>query len=200
MASRRNSDEEIDTTTNGTLTGRTPFQTMIRAMAMDASAEDASFGGDDLNAILSAETEEQLWESDERPPLNFQHLSGCEIAILNFDVKFSRSGNDDIATPFVWEDERGNKKKMYILAQCVRLSDAGEKPIIRLPAVGEVFTANTSARFVVAKMWRAMTMGLINAETGKTLECQVQETDLGNGTGVLKLRPMPRRVTRTVVE
>lgn len=186
--------------TTGTVSGPTPFQQMIRAMANDASAEDGNFGGDDLNAILSAETEEELFESDERPPLNFQHLAACELAILGFDVKFSRGNNDSIQTPFVWEDEKGRAKKMYLLVKAVRISNAGEKSVIKLPPIGEVFTANTSARFVVAKLWRAMTLGLIDENHGTTWECAVQETDLGDGTGVLKLRPIPKRATRSTAE
>lgn len=187
--------------TRGTVTGPTPFQQMIRAMSNDASAEDGNFGGDDLNAILSAETEEELFESDERPPLNFQHLAGCELAVLGFDVKFSRTNNTSIQTPFVWTDERGQDKKMYLLVKCIRISDAGtKKNVIKLPPVGEVFTANTSARFVVAKLWRAMTLGLIDANRGVTWECAVQETDLGDETAVIKLRPIPKRSSRGTVE
>lgn len=173
----------------------TPFQIMLRAMAMDATAEDGNFGGDDLNAILSATTEEELWDSDERPPLNFRHLAGCEIAIIDVAVKFSRGNSTAIQTPFIWQDERGQEKKMYLLVKCVRISSAGEKSIIRLPAIGEEFTANTSARFVVAKIWRAMTMGLINPDMGRSWEALVQETDLGDNQAVIKLRPIPKRAT-----
>jgi hypothetical protein len=89
---------------------------------------------------------------------------------------------------------------MYLLVKCVRISTAGEKSIMRLPAVGEVFTANTSARFIVAKIWRAMTMGLFNESTGRTWEAKVQGTDLGDGQTVLKLRPIPKRsVSSTTV-
>ena len=173
----------------------------MKRMVMDASAEDQTFTGDDLIGILSAETEEELWEADNRAPLNFQHLAGCEIGILGFDVKFSRAGNNSsIVTPFTWQDERGTDKKMYLLVSCVRLSDAGAKSIIKLPPVGEQFQANTSARYVVTKLWRAMTMGLIDEKTGKVLECMVEETDLGDGTGVLKLRPIPKRVMRATAE
>jgi len=197
VASKSNTPDIVH---EGTIQGPTPFQVMIRAMANDASEDEGNFAGDDLNTILSAETETELWDSDERPPLNFQHLIGCEIEILDFQVKFSRgSRGDAIKTPFLYQDKDG-PKKMYLLAKCVRLSDAGEKPIIRLPGVGEVFEANTSARFVVAKLWRAMTMGLINTGTGKSLQTLVQGTDLGDGQEVIKLRPLPSRHARTVTE
>lgn len=198
MASKGNAPAMSD---HAPTQGPTPFQIMLRAMANDASAEDGNFGGDDLNAILSSMTEEELFESDERPPLNFQHLSGCEIAVLGFDVKFSRSNNSNIQTPFVWTDERNQEKKMYLLVKCVRISDAGnKKAVIKLPPIGEVFTANTSARFVVAKLWRAQVLGLIDENRGLSWECTVQETDLGDETAVIKLRPIPKRSTRSSVE
>lgn len=198
MVSKGNMPE---TRENGTVQAPTPFEIMLRAMSNDASAEDGNFGGDDLNVILSAQTEEELFESDERPPLNFQHLAGCELQILGIDVKFSRGNNSNIQTPFVWRDERGNEKKMYLLVKCVRISDAGtKKAVIKLPSLGEVFTANTSARFVVAKLWRAQTLGLIDENRGISWECAVQETDLGDETAVIKLRPIPKRATRSAAE
>lgn len=196
MSGKSNVPANSSATADGTVSlPPSPFQIMLRAMANDATAEDGNFGGDDLNAILSAQTEEELWDSDDRPPLNFQHLSGCEISILDVNVKFSRGSSSNIQTPFVWTDERGQEKKMYLLVKCVRISSAGEKSIMRLPAIGEEFTANTSARYVVAKIWRAMTMGLFNANTGRTWEALVTETDLGDNQAVIKLRPIPKRAT-----
>jgi hypothetical protein len=178
----------------------TPFQVMLRAMAMDASSDDSTFGGDDLNTILSAESEAELWESDDRPPLNFQHLAGCELSIMDIEVKFSRGGSNSIITPFTWQDERGQEKKMYLLVKCVRISDASDNRTAKLPPVGEVFQANTSARFVVAKLWRALTLGLYDANRMITWDCMVESTDLGDGTAVIKLRQVPKRVTRSTAE
>jgi hypothetical protein len=200
MASKGNASmTESGYAQTGTVTKVTPFQQMLRAMANDAKEDEGNYTGEDVNAILDSSTEAEMWDADERPPLNFQHLAGCEIGIIDFTVKYSRGGNDDITTPFVYDG-----KKMYILATCVRLSNtgkySGEKSVINLPKVGEVFQANTSARFVVAKIWKANIMGMINASTGKALECVVQETDLGGGQAVIKLRPMPDRTIRATAE
>lgn len=199
MAANRNSNGEIDSAKSGVAVKQTPFQQMLRAMSFDAEAEDVTFNGDDLNAILSAETEEELFESDNRPPLNFQHLAGCELSILDVSVKYSRAGsNDDIQTPFTIADDKGRERKMYLMVSAVRLSDTGSmKSVIRLPEVGEVFQANTSARFVVAKLWRANTMGLINSDTGRSWDVLVDSTDLGGGQAVIKLAAIPKRVTRS---
>jgi hypothetical protein len=175
---------------------QTPFQRFIRAMESEAvmAADDDKFSGDDLNAILAASTEDEIWDADERGPLNAQHLAGCELALVDVTVKFSRDSSDEaIKSPFVTADG----KKMYLIVSAYRLSDAGEKSHLRLPAVGEFFEFNTSARFLVAKIWNFYTRGYIDADAGKSLECVIRETDLGGGQGVLKLRPMPRRVVRT---
>lgn len=195
------------TTQNGEMTVRppTPFQEMLRTMSLVAQQDQqtAGFSGDDLNAILSAETEEEMWEADERGPLNFQHLAGCEIAIIDLTVKYSRGGSAaSISTPFVahieMPDGSTDTRKMYFLVKAVRVTGAGEKKLLRLPPVGEEFEANTSARFVAAKLWWFYSKGMIDSTRGKSLMCRVEETDLGDGTGVLKLKPLtPAPVSAT---
>lgn len=201
MATKDKSDRDLTVTEPSNLASPTPFQIMIRAMEMEATADEGTFAGDDLNSILAAESEEEIWDADERGPLNFQHLDGCELGIMGISVKFSRGVRDDIATPFVvttpGRNGESKTKKMYLLVKAVRLSDAGEKTLLRLPAVGEVFEANTSARFVVAKLWAFYTKGYINPDTGRVLNCMVKATDLGDGQAVLKLRPMPNRSVRS---
>lgn len=161
------------------------FLSTMASMA-EYEANDASFAGDDIANILLATTEEEMWDADERGPLNGQDLEDCELAITDFTVKFSR-GNQDIETIFVTPDG----KKMYLMVEAVRISTAGEKKEIRLPAPGEKFLFNTSARFIVAKLFWLRNMGRIPG-----VECVVKRIDLGGGQGVLKLRPMPKRVER----
>lgn len=188
---------EVDPTVTepGTVQTASPFQRMVRAMAMEASAEDDSrFTGDDLTSIIEAESEEELWDADERPPLNAQHLAGCILEILDVDVHYSRGSRDDIETPFQVSDGRSTKK-MYLVATAVRITnDADRGNLIKLPKIGEVFTFNTSARYFTTKLWQFYTRGYINREAGIKLRCLVRETDLGDGTAVLKLRPAPDSV------
>lgn len=186
------------TSEKGTITVRTPFEQMLRAMSFDAQADDGQYNGEDINEILAAETEDEMWDADERPPLNFQHLAGCELQVNQISVRYSRDGND-ILTPFVYADAQGKQKKMYLMVTCERISDAGEKPLIRLPKVGEEFIANTSARFIVAKLWWALTKGRIDPEKGQSFRCVVKEIDLGGGQAVLKLRPMPNHAVQSTL-
>jgi hypothetical protein len=190
MAAKNNQSPVIPSDQNyPNVKPKTPFQIMLRAMANDATADDGTISGDDINEILAAETLAEMWEADVRPPINFQHLAGCDLAVIDFAVKFSRGG-DDMLTPFTWTNERGEVKKMYIIAECMRLSEASDKPLLRLPPVGQTFSANTSARFIVAKLWRAMTLGELDYSAGKILECRVEEIELSGTTAVLKLRPL----------
>lgn len=186
-----NRDENVTEVTD--VRASTPFQQMLRAMEMEATTEveNAQFNGDDLNGILSAESDEDIWESDERGPLNATHLAGCELALINVQVKFSRAGRSDaITSSFV----TSNNRKMYLIVTAVRLSEANDKgKVIRLPEVGEVFEFNTSARYLTTKIWAFYLKGRINPDTGAQLECAIRETDLGDEQAVLKLRPIPKR-------
>lgn len=168
----------------------TAFQRLIARMDLEATmdSEEGRFSGDDLNQILEAETEEEMWEADERGPLNTKHLAGCELDLLDVKVKYSR-GDNDMATPFITAEGR----KMYLLVTAVRLSDAGEKKHLNLPGIGEQFQFNTSARFIVAKLIWLVDHGKIDYDTGAHTECVIIATDLGSGNAVNKIKPLPKR-------
>jgi hypothetical protein len=186
MAGKRQSGDVDQTVTDGTvMVPPSPFQRMIRAMDMEATADEESnfVVLDTVNAILDAESDEEIWEADERGALNFQHLAGCDILITDVHVKYG-AGTSDIQTPYVWED-----KKMYLLVTVVRTSAATERPEIRLPEPGEAFTINTSATYVVPKIWAFYTKGKINPDTGAKLACYVKSVPLDGGKAVIKLRP-----------
>lgn len=172
---------------------QTPVQRMIRTMEMEATADAETSTGDnaDLNALLTAESDEDLWDADERPPLNAQHLAGCDVEILDVRVKYSR-GNSDVGSTFV----TGDGRKMYLLVTAVRLSDPETKTAVQLPKIGEEFEFNTSARYLTTKLFQFYLRGKINRDNGTTLTAFIRATGLEEGQAVLKLRP-PRTV-RTV--
>lgn len=191
---RSSQSAEVDqnVTAEGTVTKASPFSTMLKSMALQATldVETNRFSGDDVNGILIAGTVEEIWDADEQGPINFKDLAGCDLEILDFSVKYSRPGSE-INTPFVvFDDRTQTQRKMYLLADCVRISDRQDDKMLKLPEVGERFQANTSARFIVAKIWAFALKGLIQPDEGKTLRCRVQATDLGGDQKVLKLRPV----------
>lgn len=169
---------------------QTPFQRMIRTMEMEATADAETTSGDnaDLNAILGAKSDEDLWDADERPPLNAQHLAGCDVEILDVRVKYSR-GNSDVGSTFV----TGDGRKMYLLVTAVRLSDPETKTAVQLPKIGEEFEFNTSARYLTTKLFQFYLRGKINPDNGTKLTAFIRATGLEEGQAVLKLRP-PRTV------
>jgi len=179
----------------------TPFTQMIAAMSVEATMEtETVFAGDDANliAILNADDDDEIWDADERGPLGFRDLAGCEIAITDMQVKFSRGGvrpdGEEIKSIFV---DPSNGRQMYLLCTMHRIADTGdEDKRINLPPIGESFQANTSARYLVAKLWRFYQLGKIDPQRGAALECRVKGIKLGDGQQtVLKLRPVAKRPT-----
>jgi len=137
--------------------------------------------GDDIANILLAEDEATMWEADELPRINAKVLSGCEMAIYGFEVKFSDS--EDIKTGLIGPK---NRRKMYLLVQSSRLNDAGQTKVYRLPPIGEEFTWNTSARYIVAKLYWLRMHGRF--DNGTAVNARIVGTDLGEGKSVEKLK------------
>lgn len=191
MAPRSNkSDVSVPETRNGVDNPNHPFQRMLRDMAALATvaAEDDSFRGDSLAAIYNAETDDDIWDADSNGSLNAKDLAGCELALYDLAVKYSRGGNDDeMHTPWVTSDG----KKMYLLVTAARISKAGEKKRINLPAVGEQFQFNTSAQWVAAKLFTFYTRGKFGS--GATMNAAIESTELPDNKTVLKLVRVPER-------
>lgn len=196
MANRAKSPAISEETITGTVdNSETPFRRMLQDMSHVATAEseDANFMGDALAAIYNADSDDDIWEADMSGPLNAQHLAGCELALYELSVKYSRGDKNEIQTPWISPDG----KKMYVLVTCCRISNAGAKKHINLPSVGEQFQFNTSAQFLTAKLFTFWTRGKFGS--GNTMNAGIQATDLGNGQAVLKLVRVPdRALTRTV--
>jgi hypothetical protein len=179
---------------NGAATGEVVQDTRARVarivalMEREATAalEEGEFTGDDILGIFEAENEADMWEADQRGPLNFKDLSGTELEVVSVEVKYSR--RNDIKSMFVATDEHGNKKYMYLWVTAFRTRKTGdEKRTVKLPEIGEMFSANTSARFVVAKLLWLYIHGEINPDMGATRKVRVIGTDLGGGQEVIKL-------------
>lgn len=179
--------------TEGTVVPSPRILRLVRMMEMEATAaiEDSSFKGDDVMDIFEAETKADMYESDQREPLNFQKLAGCELEILDIEVKFSKGGTNatEEAITSIFTTPEG--KQMYLMVKAVRTRKTGEeKRSVRLPEVGEIFQANTSARFVVAKLMWLSTHGEVDSASGNTERVKVKGTPLGDGQEVVKLLPV----------
>lgn len=183
---RQKGDEsaEVASAQTGTVTGPTAFQRLLSKMDSIATLDNSveSYKGDDIALILEADSEEQMWEADEIASINAKHLSGCALEILEFSVKYG--SNDEVQTPFVGTGGR----KMYLSVTSTRLDKSGEKQLIRLPEPHDVFVWNTSARFIVAKLFWLLERGYFDG--GRAVQARIVGTDLGGGKAVEKLKPL----------
>lgn len=182
MASR--SQNEVEQVETGTVVAPNAFQRLLAKMdsiaTLDTSME--KYSGDDIMRILDAESEELMWDADEVPSINAKMLSGCALDILEFSVKYST--DPDINTHFVTSGGR----KMYLVLRASRLDKSGEKAMLRLPEPHEEFQWNTSARFIVAKLFWLLERGYF--DNGRSVQARIVGTELGGGKSVEKLKPL----------
>jgi hypothetical protein len=173
---------------NGEVQGPSPFQALLIKMAQLATMDETegnTFAGDDITSILTAQTEEEMWDADERPTFNAKMLSGCELQLLGFEVKYGAGNNEDIRTPFVYDG-----RQMYVLVHAFRLNRAGDKKELRLPDPLEEFTWNTSARFIVGKLFWMLANGWFDRDSTKAVQVRIVGTELTGGRSVEKLKPL----------
>jgi hypothetical protein len=160
----------------------TAVERLIRLMSGRAEMEaaDQVVNYDNVNAILTAETEADMWEADEQGQLGGRDLAGITQRILSVNVKY---GNQEMEGSTIFIDDKGHR--MYLLVNSVRLSEKSGRND-HGPMPGEEFTWNTSAPRLVAK--------LLWLEQHQALPCDavIEATDIGAGRAVLKLKPAPR--------
>jgi hypothetical protein len=166
----------------------------LEGLATEDTDTSGGFFGDDIAAILMADDEATMWEADELPRINAKVLSGCELDLYGWDVRFSDS--PDIVTGLIGPN---SKRKMYLLVKSARLNDSGDnKGMYRLPEVGEEFTWNTSARFIVAKLYWLAKRGRF--DNGSAVKARIKGTPLGGGKSVEKLKPLEGAFVQATAE
>jgi len=187
---------EIDTAAkSGTVESPKAFALLLRKMASMATMEEVQGtggGSEDIDRILTAETEEEMWDADELAKWNATKLSGCDLQTVGFEVKFSAGTNDDIRTPYV-DPETG--KQMFLLVHSFRVNGSGNTKEYNLPAVGELFTWNTSARSIIPKFFWMLNHGWFD-DGAKPVRFHIQGTKTKAGS-VEKLKELP---AGTVIE
>ena len=186
MASKDQAPAERADSANGTVTQLTPFQKLLRRMAQMATLDEsqATPSGEDINAILTAEDEAAMWDSDDLNLYNAQKLSGCELQTFWFEVKYGAGTDSDIKTPFTTPEG----KQMYLLVHSCRITEATERKDIKLPAVGAEFVWNTSARNVVGKLFWMLDHGWFDPNAERPVYFRIQGTALSGGRSIEKLK------------
>jgi hypothetical protein len=190
MAASKQGGSDVAEVQAGTVTAPNAFQSLVKKMSamaeLEASQGTGMMAGQDIIPILEAQTEEEMWDADELSTYNAKTLSGCEIQIYGFGVKFGTGDDPDITTPFT----DANGRQMYLLVQAARISEAGKKREVNLPNVGDVFTWNTSARNIVGKLFWMLEHGWFD-EGAKPVRLRIEGTSLAGGKkSVEKLKPL----------
>lgn len=186
---------------SGEVTAPNPFQALVAKMSAMAELEQnqgSRIAGEDIIPILEASDEAEMWDADELANYNAQKLSGCELAVYGFGVRFGTGTNSEIETPFT--DAKG--RQMYLLVESARISEAGKKKEINLPDVGVRFVWNTSARNIIGKLFWMLDHGWFD-QGRSPVQLRIEGTKLpgAGGRSVEKLKPLTgHAVSSTVVE
>jgi hypothetical protein len=145
----------------------TKLAAYLQARAHAESADEPLSGGMEAiqEAILSVQTPEEFWDSDEGGMPNGQNLVDVEQTIIEFDVLTGK--NTRIA--------KTSLGGTYLVVRSARIDN------------GEEIIWNTSAPLLVTKLIQAERMSMI------PLRCVIRATDLGGDTAVLKLKQIPAR-------
>lgn len=158
--------------------------TWLENIATEDTETTGGFFGDDIAAILTAPDEATMLDADELPRYNAKVLSGCELDIYGIEAKFS--DDPEITSGLIGPH---SKRKMYLLVRSARLNTASQNgTVYRLPEIGEEFVWNTSARFIVAKLYWYAVRGRF--DNGGSVKMRIQGTDLGAGKSVEKLKAL----------
>ncbi len=168
-------------THTGTVTTLTPFEKFCATMAGRASLEseesNADIGG--IEAIIMAETEEEMWNADDRGVLGGRDLAGVVMVVEDIQVKYSN--REGLSSPFA---DPGSGKGLYLLVTATRYDDpkyTNKRPDIKQ---GDKFQWNTSApRLVTKLLW-------LEAHDRLHQNVTIEEIQLEVGA-VLKLHPAP---------
>lgn len=122
-----------------------------------------------VNKILSAETEADIWDADEGGTVSGQDFTDVEIEIRGYEIAPS-------------DDQYESLFDVYVNIDAVTLQEA------KGYGIGEAVIINTGAPLVITKleMFRARDMFPVQAV--------IKGTVAKKGT-VLKLRPVPKRST-----
>jgi hypothetical protein len=177
----------VSTTGNGAVQKATPFQQLLRRMSematLDQTADRQTSADADISAILSAESEADMWESDDFDSWNAGKLSGTDLQIQWFEV---RKGpiDPEIQSPFVYD---GNQ--LFLLVHCFRLTNEQADKSMRLPDIGREFTFNTSAPRIVGKLFWMLNNGWFD-NGAAPVQVHIEGTKLSGGRSVEKLKPI----------
>lgn len=146
------------------------FVANLKARAVEAQGEDGKtrsfeIAASQMDKILSAETEEDIWDADEGGTVAGKDFTDVALEILDYQLTES-------------DDKYDSPLGVYVNIKATLLQKTKGYD------VGEVVVINTGATLVITKLEAFRSKGMIPG-----LKCMIRGTEAKNGT-VLKLRPL----------
>lgn len=170
----------------------TLFQSLLRKMSLDAEIDAAENRGNSatlatVERILTAETDEDIWNAGDLANIGGRNLVDVEMTVYDFAVKYGN--RDDVESIFT----DGTGRKYFLLVTAVVNSIPADDPqeFNRPPLeLGQEIVFNTSAPDIVPKLYA------FRDRERFPLECVIRALDLGGGKHYLRLKPVPKRAVR----
>lgn len=157
----------------GTVEGPRPYERFAASLQRKAAQEKErghfDLTANQIDAALTAETEEDIWDSDEGGLVALKDLVGAELRIEGYRILPST------------DPEMDNGLGVFLIGTAVLLNDVSGTP-------GEVIQFNTGVATVIAKLEAFQGHGRFPLET------LVTSVKAGKGD-MVRLRPIPRRAT-----
>lgn len=168
---------DVAKASQGAVQGIRPAESLRMYLASRAEESETVRGSDvmdqQLDAMLAAETPEDIWEADSGGTIAGQNFTDVPIRITGYSVV---KGGEQFAAPL----------GVYILITATVLDGANAEGA----DTGDTVTLNTGAPLIIGKLRVLEANGLL------PVDCFIKGTKTPNGT-VLKLRPYQVKTVRS---
>jgi hypothetical protein len=168
------------------ITPPSPFRMMMREMSQIAALPPTEDGNrsqeDDIERVLNAETASDMWEADDLGRVNAKSLSGSVFEIHSIEVQYGDAADESEISSVIISPDNG--RNMFLLVHSTMINKSGARREYRagLPKTGETFVWNTSARFIVAKLWWMLKHGWFDGNDVRIL-ARIEGSPIRNKPG-----------------
>lgn len=164
---------EVDTAASGEVQQVRPYQRFAEHLQREAAQNDAVNGfeisANQIDKIMTAETEKDIWDADEGGMYALKDLTGCDIEITNIKILPSK------------DDDKKNNLGVWALLNVTLLSECEKYGL----DPGEEIMVNTGVESVIAKLLR------FRAEDMFPVRARVKGVPTSGSKEMVRLRPIP---------
>lgn len=163
---------EVDTAASGEVQQARPYERFAEHLRREAAQNDAVNGYEvsatQIDKIMTAETEKDIWDADEGGMYALKDLVGCDIEITAIKILPSK------------DDTKKNNLGVWALLNVTLLSESEKYGL----DPGEAILVNTGVESVIAKLLR------FRAEDMFPVRARVKGVPAASGE-MVRLRPIP---------